>query len=188
MQAEWGALEAVSGTIKEYAPLTIPGLLETAAYAQLLYEIGKFPAAEVPSAVAARLERQSVLYNKAHQFHFIIAEVALRWRVAGPDVYLPQLDRIISLATLPNVHISILPMDQELPMRRWHGFVLFEDREDDGDPLGLIETMTSALTVSEPTELNQYGEVFDELQRAAARSQDAIGIMSAIRLELANRL
>ena len=181
-------MESQSATIKEYAPLTIPGLLETAAYAHLLYEIGKFPADEIPGAVSARIERQSVLYNRNHQFDYVIAEAALRWRVAGPDVYLAQIDRLINLETLPNVNISVLPMDQELPVRRWHGFVLFEDREDGGDPMGLIETMTSALTVSEPDELIQYREVFAELQHAAVSGRDAVDVLTTVRNDLAERI
>lgn len=184
VQHEWAALEQLATTIRDYDPLTVPGLLQTAAYTRRLWEIGKFADAEIPSAVAAWVERQSVLYDPGHHFEFVIAEVALRWRVAEPRLYLAQIDRLTTIATLPNVDIRILPLDRELPAWRSHGFTLFEERSDGGDPLCLVETMTAAVTVSEPADLAQYKDAFADLRAAALAGEDALELLRTVRAAL----
>jgi transcriptional regulator with XRE-family HTH domain len=181
VQREIAALEHLATTIRVYTPLIVPGLLQTAAYAQRLYEIGGYPASEIPSAVAARVERQSVLYDRSHRFEFLIAEPALRWRLAPPDVYLAQIDRIATVVTLPNVEIGILPEGEELPALRWHDFVLFEDRSDGGDPMALVETVTAVVNVSEPEDLERYRQAFSQLWAGATRGRAALPFLARLR-------
>ncbi|MCA1672296.1 MAG: DUF5753 domain-containing protein, partial [Actinobacteria bacterium] len=50
-------------------------------------------------AVAARMQRQQVLYRTGKRFHFLIAESALRTRLCPPEVMIGQLDRLVALST-----------------------------------------------------------------------------------------
>jgi hypothetical protein len=42
------------------------------------------------ASVAARMERQQILYKGSHRFHFILAEQALRTRVGSPETMIGQ--------------------------------------------------------------------------------------------------
>ena len=74
------ALEAETELFRWYEPVLIPGILHTAEYAAaVLTRIISFY--EVPddleAGVAARMERQQILYRGHHRFHFIVAEQVL---------------------------------------------------------------------------------------------------------------
>src|SRR5258708_32913195 len=65
---------------------------------------------DIPAAVAARMHRQAVLYDVTKQFDYVLPERALRWRPADDaGAMRAQADRLLSLATLPNVRIAVLP-------------------------------------------------------------------------------
>ena len=84
----------------------IPGLLQTAEYARARFAEGirrlKLPN-DINEAVAARVQRQEILYRPDKRFHFVLTEAALRLRLCPPEVMLGQLDRLVSLSQLPNV-------------------------------------------------------------------------------------
>ncbi|MDT5033592.1 MAG: hypothetical protein QOC94_3763, partial [Actinoplanes sp.] len=62
----------------------VPGLLHTAEYATCVlrrvisfYEIPD----DVDAGVSTRMQRQQILYDRGHQFHFVLAQQALRTTV-----------------------------------------------------------------------------------------------------------
>ena len=79
---------------RAYENTVIPGLLNTAGYAAAILrtwaELMDLPA-DIDAAVAARMERQKVLYSGARNFQFVIEEQTLRTQVgdaetmAGPE-------------------------------------------------------------------------------------------------------
>lgn len=185
LQEEVASLEAVSATVRSYHPVLVPGLLQTAEYARRIYEAGQVEdRPDIAAAVAARIERQAVLYQQAHRFEFVVPEVALRWRIAPPGVYLAQLDRISSVATLPNVEVGILPLTAEIPVWHSHGFTLFEERFDGGDALAHVETLTAGVNVSDAADLDEYRQAFAELRRAALTSHEALSLVAEVMADL----
>jgi transcriptional regulator with XRE-family HTH domain len=185
LQEEVAALEAVCGVVRSYHPVLVPGLLQTAEYARCVYEGGDTEnRPDIPAAVAARVERQAVLYDRVHRFEFVVSEVALRWRIAPPQVYLAQIDRLRSVDTLPNVGIALLPLSSELRAWHSHGFTLFEERLDGGDPLGHVETLTSGLNVSDAHDLDEYREAFSRLREAALTGGAALALLDDLLAEL----
>jgi transcriptional regulator with XRE-family HTH domain len=185
LQEEVASLEAVSGIVRSYHPVLVPGLLQTAEYARRIYEAGqREERPDIAAAVAARIERQAVLYDQVHRFEFAVPEVALRWRIAPAQVYLAQIDRIISIATLPNIEVFILPLSAEVPVWHSHGFTLFEERLDGGDALVHVETLTAGVNVSDAADLDEYQRVFADLKQVAVSNEEAISQLTAIMAEL----
>ncbi|MGH7883010.1 MAG: helix-turn-helix domain-containing protein [Candidatus Dormibacteraceae bacterium] len=185
IQHNIATLEQSATMLREYQTFLVPGLLQTADYARHLFEIGhSADRSDLPAAVAARIDRQTLLYNQDHHFEFILTEAALRWRIATPHVYMAQLDRIANVATLPNVEVGILPLAQELPAWHWHSFIIFDDCKSDVDPMVLVETATAAVEVSDEEDVNKYRKIFADLRGAAITGGSIFQLLDSIRAGL----
>ena len=92
-----------------YETTFIPGLLNTAGYAAAIVGfwagLMSLPT-DIETAVAARMDRQNVLYAGKRRFVFVIEEQALRTRVGGAEVMAGQLDRLLALMPLPTISLG----------------------------------------------------------------------------------
>jgi transcriptional regulator with XRE-family HTH domain len=182
LQRDSHELEASAATIRTFQPLIVPGLLQVPEYARRIFAAGN-PAhnpAEIAAAVAARMDRQLLLYEGTTRFEFVIAEAALRWRIGSPYLMLAQLDRITALASLDSVDVRAIPLDIEIDIWHEHGFNLKDDRAED-DPVVTVETQTSQVTITDPVEVAFYRDAFVRLQEAALYGSEADGLMRRIR-------
>lgn len=184
IQEDVQAIEASAATIRSYQPVLVPGLLQTAEYTRRLLKAG-FPEGrpDIPAAIAARIERQAVLYDEAKRIEFIITEGALRWRFGPPSAMLAQLDRIATVATLTTVAIGIIPQAVEITTWRTHGFNIFDDRGDE-DPIVDVETLTTGLTITDPRDVDEYRQAFARLREAAVFGDDALALLRAVMTDL----
>ncbi|MGH8885539.1 MAG: helix-turn-helix domain-containing protein [Egibacteraceae bacterium] len=188
LQQEVQELEATAGTLRSLQPVVIPGLLQTAEYARHTVA-AKFVAsrADVPELIKARLDRQTILFDEAKRFEFVIAEAALRWRLGGPRVMAAQLDRIATVATLGNVEVRVLPLEGEATVWHWHGFDLFDDRADDEPPVVLAGTLTAGLMVSDPHDVALYQETFAAVWEVAIPGEAALAFVGQVAADLRDR-
>jgi transcriptional regulator with XRE-family HTH domain len=177
MQQEVALLEQTATSIRVFQPTLVPGLLQTADYARRVYLAAHTAGRpDIAAAVTARLERQAVLYDEEKRFEFVITEAALRWRLGPAKVMVAQLDRIRSVATLPNMAIGIIPLTAEAAVWHSHGFNFFEG--PNGDDFVHVETLTTGLNISDSNDVQRYREVFERLKAVAAfeeESQELIG-------------
>lgn len=160
---------------------SIPGLLQTAAYSteSMIYwsQLLKLPD-DRAAATAARLERQRVLRWGDHQFVFLLAEQTLRTRIGTAEVMLEQLDRILGVMALKNVHIGIIPTAAGLGAHTQTAFWIFDDS------LVKVETLTAALDITRPDEIEIYAAVFNQMQLAASYGRSARALILQARDEL----
>lgn len=162
-------LEAQTRLMRWHEPLLIPGLLHTAEYAtavmRRVIDFYQIPD-DLDAGVAARMERQQILYRGDHRFQFIIAHQALLTTVGDADVMIGQLDRLLAVMSLPRVSLGIIPTraDYRVPTNQ---FIMFDSR------LVHVETISAELTISQPREIALYSKAFDELIRQAACGQAA---------------
>lgn len=172
LQREVRELEASAGTIRNYQPVLIPGLLQTAEYARRLVTAG-YPSGrpDITAAIAARMERQGILYDERKRLELVIAEAALRSRLGPPQVMLAQLDRIATVGTLHNVFIGVIPQTAELVPWHAHGFVIFDDRGDQ-DAVVEVETLTAGITITDPDDVEAYRRAFAVLREAAVFGEE----------------
>ncbi len=184
LQRDVRDLEAKAATILNFQPTIVPGLLQTAEYTRRLVLSG-YPGGrpDIGPAVEARLARQAVVYDEAKHLEFLIAEVALRWRIGPPHVMLAQLDRIISMATLPNVTIGIIPQAAEVTVWHIHGFAILDDPSE-GHPLVRVETLTTGLSISDPDAVERYREAFRLLYQAAVFGEQAERLVRGLMTDL----
>jgi transcriptional regulator with XRE-family HTH domain len=181
LQHQTADLEESSGLLRAYHPILVPGLLQVPGYAQAVYqaraELDGQTAAEIAEAVAARIAKQTLLYQQGHRFEFLLTEAGLRWRFTSAEVLAAQLDRLAQATRMPNVTLAVLPLELAAPAWIWQGFAAFLERADDAEDLVLVETLTAALTVRNPTDVARYDQAFKRLLALAAVGQDALTIL-----------
>jgi transcriptional regulator with XRE-family HTH domain len=178
-QEQIGQLEADTRVIRLFQDTVVPGLLQTAEYARRVFEFTN-PSGQqdVAAGLAARLERQQVLFDETKRFEFLIYEAALRWPVASPAAMLGQLDRIGSLLDLPNVEIGLIPLGGPATTLLPSGFCVFGD--DPEDILVTVETLTAELHIRDAQDVGVYLETFARLREVALFDADARALLAEI--------
>jgi transcriptional regulator with XRE-family HTH domain len=153
-----------------YENTVIPGLFHTAEYAAAIFawwaDFLDLPN-DVEEAVAARMERQKVLYTGDRRFVFILEEQTLRTRVGNTDVMLGQLDRVLAVMSLPRVSLGIIPSNGERQCLAQGSFWIFDER------MVQVETISAGLEVTQPREIGVYLRAFSLLQASAVYGKPA---------------
>jgi transcriptional regulator with XRE-family HTH domain len=181
-QADIANLDAKTRLFRVFEATIVPGLLQTAEYARARLTQGVIlynAANDINEAVRVRMQRQELLYRPDKRFHFVITEAALRLRLCTAEVMLAQLDRLMSLSTLPNVRLGIIGADTQYVVGPWHGFWL-----RDNDRV-LVETFSAELNLVQAPEIALYGRIFEQFAAAASYGRSARGIIAGVIADLA---
>jgi transcriptional regulator with XRE-family HTH domain len=174
--------EAAARLVRVCQMTMVPGLLQTAEYArQLMPQVDPFNKFDHAAAVAARMDRQRILYEEGRRFEFLIAEHALRWS-PGPGVMPAQLDRLVSMATLSAVEVAILPTRREGALE-WHNFDLLE-LADGSASFVTAELVHGGQLISDPELVAPYVSLWDRLRRASAVGDEARAVIERVRADL----
>lgn len=182
LQGNIQEIEASSRAVLVYEPTLVPGLLQTAEYARRVFSMFEpaYPEHVIPEVTASRVDRQTVLFDPARQFGFLVTEAALRWLPGPPSLLLAQLDRIISVSTLGNVAIGVIPQSAQALTHVPHGFVMIELGDPEADTLVLVETVHANLVVSDAGQVALYQRQWSLLEKTAAYGADARDLLSNI--------
>ncbi|GAB3843292.1 helix-turn-helix domain-containing protein [Dactylosporangium cerinum] len=174
-QAEIAELNAKTRLFRAFESTFIPGLLQTAEYARARFaqsiHVFNVPN-DVDEAVNARVRRQEILYRSDKQFHFVLTEAALRYRLCAPDVMLGQFDRLVSVSALPNVRLGIIGFETPYVVAPAHGFWLLDDDRV------MVETFSAELNLAQPQEIALYRMIFDQLAGVASYGRAARAIIT----------
>ncbi|GAA0528379.1 MULTISPECIES: helix-turn-helix transcriptional regulator [Streptomyces] len=113
--ADYISLESDAESVRDYTPLVVPGLLQTADYARETIAANAVArtAAEVDALAEVRLARQAVLTrSRPLRLWAVIHEAALRRRFTGqPGIMAAQLRRLLEVAEWPTVTLQVMPID-----------------------------------------------------------------------------
>lgn len=165
-QARLSELEHEATSLRYFSPVVLPGLLQTAEYMRRVFSL-ELSGTELARTIAARQQRQQILYDTTKRFTFVVTEAALRWGFCPADVMAAQATHIASLATLANVEVGVVflgaPVD-EIPL---HGYQIIDDR------LARIELEHAVITVTDPRDIATYARLFEAMSRAAEFGQEA---------------
>jgi transcriptional regulator with XRE-family HTH domain len=182
-QRKLSELDAKTRIFRVFESSVIPGLLQTSEYAKarLAQGIILFGAPnDLNEAVRTRMQRQDMLYREDKRFHFVIPEAALRLRLCESKIMLPQLDRLMSLSTLPNVRLGIISADTQYVVGPWHGFSL-RDKER-----VLIEVYSAELSLVHAQEIALYSRIFEQFAGMAKYGRSARTIITAVADDLSS--
>jgi transcriptional regulator with XRE-family HTH domain len=158
-----------------YEHNVIPGLFQTADYsaAMLRFWIDFLETPnDLDEAVASRIERQRVIYRRGKRFVVVLEEQALRTWFGNAEVQAGQLDRLLTVMSLPNVSIGIIPMQTERSGVPSAGFWIFDNS------LVALEIPTASIEVTRPMEIELYALMFDHLQSSAVYGKPARALIT----------
>ncbi|MFI6998752.1 helix-turn-helix domain-containing protein [Nocardia sp. NPDC050175] len=169
--------EAQTSLMRWYEPVVVPGLLQTPPYAEaLLAMVLDFyddPPTDLEPGLAARLERQQVLYRGNHRFFFLIGEQVLHSRVGTAATMLEQMDRLLTAMSLPRVVLGIVPTSSDYRTPVMNNFIMFDTR------MVQVETTSAELTITQPSEIALYDKAFHRLKDQAIHGQGARAMITA---------
>ncbi|ORT61789.1 helix-turn-helix transcriptional regulator [Streptomyces sp. CB03238] len=150
-QLELAGLEASSTEFRFFLLSMLTALLSTPEYIRA--SLAHIPG-DHSKAVARKLERQEVLYDRRKKFTFIITEQAARSPFVSPDAMAVQLDRLASLTHLPNVRLGVLPIETRLPGCPLNTFTVYVER------LATVETTAGVMVFRDPRDVRMYLDEF----------------------------
>lgn len=113
----WAEHEAEAVRLCTYECRLVPGLLQTPAYARVLFEHRRplLSEEEVEKRLTGRAERQSLLTDRSETvFSFVIEEHTLTRGTGGPEVTRELLDHLLELTDRRNVEIQVLPHSKDV--------------------------------------------------------------------------
>ena len=128
---------------------------------------------DTDEAAAVRADRLRLLREGDHRFFIVIEESVLRTVIGGADVMAGQLGHLITVASLPSVSLSIIPMglDRDL-MWPAEDFWIFDEAQVN------VELISGWLTLTQPREVATYGKAFSDLTDLAVRGADARALVT----------
>ncbi len=153
-----------------YEHNVVPGLFQTADYsaAMLSFWIRFLETPDdLDAAVAARMERQRVIYQRGKRLVAVLEEQVLRTWFGTAETQAAQLDRLLAVMSLPNVSVGIIPMITERTAVPSAGFWIFDNS------LVALETPTASIEVTRPQEVELYARMFELLRKSAVYGKPA---------------
>jgi transcriptional regulator with XRE-family HTH domain len=148
--------------VRSFQCVVLPALLQTAEYARHVFaSVPNSTADAIGRAVAARIERQSVLYEPGRESVFVLTEAVLRTWPGTPALMLAQLDRLLAVESLDTVRLGVIPWRRRVPVLPRHGFTLCDQRAV------VVETFDRERVSADSAELAAYEETFVRFEEAA---------------------
>jgi transcriptional regulator with XRE-family HTH domain len=159
-----------------YEPGVIPGLFQTVDYASVIIahviELDQIPN-DLEEAVAARMERQRVLYTGDRRFIVVLEEQALRTRV-GDDatVMKDQLNRLLTITSQHRISLGIIPSTGHRYTWVSVGFWIFDRHTVH------IDTPSAELTITQRSEIAVFERKFLRHQQSAVYGREARSLIN----------
>ncbi len=184
-QRAFSEMEDQTAQVRNFENVFVPGLLQTPEYArQRLAEGIEYDGApdDLDEAVAMRMQRQQILYRSGKRFHFVITEAVLRYRLCSTEAMLGQLDRLVTLTTMPTIRFGIIPFEGKLPLAPVHGFWLMDER------VVVVENFTASQNLTQAHEVASYVRIFEQLAGSAQYNSEARSLITQVSTELSHSL
>lgn len=172
-------MEESAALLRSFQNTMVIGLLQTPAYARLVFT-GGVPDAEVSQAVAARIERQAQLRDRVPRAVLIMTEGALRWQAGSPALMAEQIEAVITATELPNAEIGIIPYTTPTTFFPRHGFHIY-----DHDAV-IIGTEAGMATITDADDITRHEDMFTRLQDIASTGPAARTVLGRIATDYRN--
>ncbi|MBG0825179.1 helix-turn-helix domain-containing protein [Planomonospora sp. ID91781] len=168
--ASYIGLEAEAASMKSFAPVVLPGLLQTEDYARAVIRAGLVlsPPGEVEHRIEIRMARQSVLAgDEPLRLWTVLDEAVIRRLIGGPAVMHAQLKRLLEVMEAPNITIQLLPFATGAHSGTSGAFQIMEFPEPADPDVVFLENLTDSLYVEKDADVYRYTVAFDHLRARA---------------------
>ncbi|MEU9124366.1 helix-turn-helix transcriptional regulator [Streptomyces sp. NPDC048506] len=159
-----------------YSSWLMPGLLQTHGYTEdVLRAVQRRRVAidDVADAVAARMDRQRVLYEGQRRFAFLMEESVLTNALGTADTQMEQLERLLTVSALPNVSVGVVPAKLGRTRMPVEGFWIFDKTQVN------VELVSGYLTLTQPSEVSMYADAFSTMADMAVYGPKARALITA---------
>ncbi|MGA4840016.1 helix-turn-helix domain-containing protein [Streptomyces sp. G45] len=172
-------LEARANVIRKYQAHTVPGLLQTNAYAWALLALAH-GGDELEKLVSARLVRQKLLTKPSPPVLWVILdEAVLRRPVGGATVMRGQLAHLLrTVEEFGRVTVQVLPFEQgEHLLMGGSATVLSFPRRPD---VAYLEGPQSGELVERGDSVTEYALAFEHLVARALRPEESVDLIRSV--------
>ncbi|MEC3954368.1 helix-turn-helix transcriptional regulator [Nocardia sp. CDC153] len=182
--------EAEALSARFFQSTYVPGLLQTEAYANAVYQttMPKVSDQVIEQRIRARQERAKVLTkDDPLELWVVLDEAVIRRLVGGPGVMGQQFSLLLEHTEKRNVILQILPFDAGAHPGMLGSFTLL-DFPDPADPeLVYVEGIASDELIEGHPEVRRYGVMFDQLRAMALSPRDSITMIQQTMIDLDKR-
>ncbi|WP_406183428.1 Scr1 family TA system antitoxin-like transcriptional regulator [Streptomyces sp. NBC_01006] len=173
--------EALAKAIREYAPLIIPGLLQTEAYARAVCRAYQ-PTATVETIeelVTNRLARAALLTDPTTPlFWCVVDEAVLRRTVGGAAVMAEALRHIANLIRSHRIIVQVLPFSAGAHASTGGSIKLMAF--EDAPPLAYSQGNGTGLLFDDPAEVNRHSLTYDLLTASALPPHESLALIESV--------
>ncbi len=180
-------LETGAVSIRNFEPLLIPGLLQTADYATAMVRGGarELDRDEIERRVEVRLSRQQVLLKEDRpRLWAVIDEAVIRRVVGSPAVMAAQLQQLAEAAEHGKTTLQVVPFSAGAHAGTSGPFVILGLPEPAEPDLVYVETLAGDIYLEERADVDRYTLAFDRLLAAALHPDDSIALVEAAARDL----
>ncbi|MFJ2440545.1 MULTISPECIES: helix-turn-helix domain-containing protein [unclassified Streptomyces] len=179
--AEAAEAEAIAVVIKEYAPLLIPGLLQTEAYARAVFRAYQPTAIEdvIDELIAARLDRAKLLKDPTRPMVWtVLDEAILRRPVGGPAVMAATLRHIARMIRQRRIIVQVLPFGAgaHASLEGTIQLLAFED----APPLAYLQSLGSGQLLDDPASVARHELTYDLLRATALSPEASLALIESV--------
>ncbi|MFD9968946.1 Scr1 family TA system antitoxin-like transcriptional regulator [Streptomyces sp. NPDC059011] len=179
--AEAAEAEAVATTIREYAPLLIPGLLQTETYARAVFRAYQPTATEavIDELVEARLERARLLDDPTTPMLWtVLDEAVLRRRVGSAAVMGEALRHIEALARRNRVIVQVMPFHAGAHTAMEGALKLMEFT--DAPSLAYLQALGSGQLDDDPATVTRHKLTYESVTAGALSPRESLALIASV--------
>ncbi|WP_043265635.1 helix-turn-helix transcriptional regulator [Streptomyces sp. CT34] len=179
--AEAAEAEAIATEIREYEQLLIPGLLQTPAYARVVFRAYQPTATDdvIDELVANRMDRTRLLDSPTTPLVWsILDEAALRRAVGGSGVMAEQLGHVADLARRHRAIVQVLPFSAgaHAALEGSLKLMAFED----APPLAYLQGLGTGRLHDDPATVAHYQLAYDFLTANALSPKESLALIESV--------
>ncbi|WP_189323184.1 helix-turn-helix domain-containing protein [Streptomyces flaveus] len=178
--ADVAEMERLAASIEEWAPMLVPGLLQTAAYARAIVRAAMPRASdeEVEEKVSARMARVELFSSEnPPKFWAILDESLIRHPILPNEQMAELLDHIAEVVRTTRSILQIVPENAAA-----HPFMMGMTKImtfADAPPVVYVESLHSGQVIDYPALVKQYRESYDLLRAAALPPEAPLAMIEA---------
>jgi hypothetical protein len=174
--------EEAASVVRTYDPLLVPGLFQTEEYADAIIRRLADPDTSpdlIQTRMEIRLTRQQLLEQPSPPTLIcVIDEAAIQRLVGERNIARSQIQRLISLATRPNITIEVVPFSAGLHRGMLEAFWVLEFPDPEDSNVLFVETSRDIIVShDEAGEISGYLETFEELRSISLGSDGTLAYL-----------
>lgn len=173
-------MEGAADRLREYQPQTVPPLLQTREYAELVAR--RAGVTDPARTVEQRLRWQGALRApSAPRYEVVLDARVLLVDLGGPEVLAAQVGALIVWALVDPVRLRVIPIGAPVAALSPVPFAIYDFRNRKAVPVVHVETPTADLFTAAVPDREKYLALFRRLAGSALTVQESVRYLGMVR-------